>query len=376
MKLAIISHTEHYKTKDGSIVGWGATINEINHLLDKFDTIFHIAMMHSDKPPLSALPYASDRIIFVPLPVLGGTSIKDKLKIIYKAPQVIQAVNKTLKLVDCFQLRTPTGIGVFLIPFLSLCVKKKGWYKYAGNWNQEKPPLGYQLQRWMLQKQSRKVTINGYWPNQPPQYLTFENPCLTLQELEQGHKVAAEKSIQSLLTICYVGRLEKPKGVERIIKALGSLSLEEKERIELVHLVGDGADREYFEDLSKTTGVCFKFHGSLSRDSVFEIYKKSHIFLMPTTASEGFPKVIAESMNYGCIPIVSNISSIGHYIKDKYNGFLLLSITEEGINEALRGVLKLSKQEYRDLILMQKKELEKFTYTFYNNRIINDLLSD
>ena len=43
MKLAIISHTEHYPNQDGDIVGWGPTITEINHLLDRFEEIYHVA---------------------------------------------------------------------------------------------------------------------------------------------------------------------------------------------------------------------------------------------------------------------------------------------------------------------------------------------
>ena len=44
MKLAIISHTEHYKTKAGTIVGWSPTVNEVNHLLEIFDEIYHVAI--------------------------------------------------------------------------------------------------------------------------------------------------------------------------------------------------------------------------------------------------------------------------------------------------------------------------------------------
>ena len=36
MKLLIISHTRHY-IEDGQILGWGPTLNEINHLLDVFE---------------------------------------------------------------------------------------------------------------------------------------------------------------------------------------------------------------------------------------------------------------------------------------------------------------------------------------------------
>src|SRR5690606_16873972 len=143
--------------------GWGPTVTELNHLLEVFDTIYHVAMFYSGHPPPSSLPYSSDRIIFVPIPAIGGPTLRDKFRILFKSIAVIIIVNSTLQNVDYFQLRTPTGIGVFLIPYLTLFVRKKGWYKYAGNWNQERPPLGYALQRTLLKRQERKVTINGKW---------------------------------------------------------------------------------------------------------------------------------------------------------------------------------------------------------------------
>ena len=79
--------------------------------------------------------------------------------------------------IDYFQFRAPTGIGVYVIPFLTLYTKTPGWFKYAGNWNQNPAPLGYRIQRRFLKKQNRIVTINGSWDNQPKHCLTFENPC-------------------------------------------------------------------------------------------------------------------------------------------------------------------------------------------------------
>jgi len=375
MKLAIISHTEHYRTKAGEIVGWGPTISEINHLLGVFDTIYHVAMLHEEKPPPSALPYSSDRVKFVALKPSGGKTLFSKFQTIMQAPTVINTVAKTLKEVDCFQLRTPTGIGVYLIPYLTCFSKKKGWYKYAGNWNQKKPPIGYKLQRWMLLNQSRKVTINGLWSNQAKHCYTFENPCLTDKEIIEGDKVRTQKSTQEPLEFCYVGRLEKPKGVERIIKAFKLLTDSEKQLIGCVHLVGDGSEINYFKTLAKMTGVSFKFYGYLPRHEVFVIYKQSHVFVMPTTASEGFPKVIAEAMNYGCLPIVSNISSIGHYIKHHENGFLLNTVTVNNLLTEIRNVLRLNEVEYHYMIDDQDVMLKKFTFSNYSNRIFKDILN-
>lgn len=374
MKLAIISHTEHYKTANGTLVGWGPTVKEINHLLEVFDTIYHVSMFHDTEAPVSALPYNSDCVIFVPLPALGGKTIRAKLQLLWKAPNVLQLVHHTLKKVDFFQFRGPTGIGVYVIPYLTLCVKNPGWFKYAGNWNQKKPPLGYRLQRWMLKKQSRKVTINGRWSNQPRHCLTFENPCLTDEDLIAGEQLSKQKSLEGALTYCYAGRLEKPKGVERIIKAITELPVEEKKMIDKVHLVGDGEDLNYFKSIADTTGVDFVFHGGLSRGQVFEIYKDSDVFLMPTTASEGFPKVIAEAMNFGCFPIVSNISSIGQYIKHEKTGICLNPVTSENLKIAIMSLKKMSPDQHANLLLNQRLIVKKFTFSNYNHRIKTEII--
>lgn len=375
MTLAIISHTEHYKTNDGTLVGWGPTITEINHLLEVFDTIYHIAMLHDKAAPASALPYISDRIVFVPLPALGGQNLSAKLQLLWKAPTVLSIINSTLKKADWFQFRGPTGIGVYVIPFLTLCTKKEGWFKYAGNWNQEKPPLGYRFQRWLMKNQSRKVTINGSWKNQPQQCLTFENPCLTSYDLIEGAQFSKQKSIEGAITYCFVGRLEKPKGVERIIQAITNLPLEEKQSIAEVHLVGEGHDFSYFKSIAEPSGVNFVFHGSLSRDKVFEIYKMSQVFLMPTTASEGFPKVIAEAMNFGCLPIVSNISSIGQYIIHNETGISIDDVSSEALKSAIIGMRNLTSGQFSELLLNQRLIVEKFSFGHYNHRISTEILS-
>jgi glycosyltransferase involved in cell wall biosynthesis len=49
--------------------------------------------------------------------------------------------------------------------------------------------------------------------------------------------------------------------------------------------------------------------------------KQADFLLLPSVASEGFPKVIAEAACYGVVPIVSDVGSISHYINAN-NGFI------------------------------------------------------
>ena len=373
--LTIISHTEHYKKPDGTIVGLGSTVTEINQLLEIFDSIIHVAMLHDETAPPSSLSYVSDQITFVAIPALGGQKFSDKVSILWKAPAVLKTVHAAISKTDYFQFRAPTGIGVFVIPYLVLFSSKKGWFKYAGNWKQTSAPVAYRFQRWMLKNQGRKVTINGIWDDQPKQCLSFENPCLTLKELEEGTNVIRNKTVQSQgIDFCFVGRLEDEKGVGLLIDAFLNLTTEEKARINNIHIVGDGKLMSVYKHKVKDGGLKFIFHGFLARQEVQNIYKMSHCMILPS-ASEGFPKVVSEAMNYGCLPVVSDISSISHYIKDEENGFLLDPITSENLSKKIKKVLNLDDSQYSQMIASQSNEHHKFTYTYYNNRIKNEVLN-
>src|SRR5690606_8108280 len=211
-QLTIISHTEHYKTAQGQLVGFGSTVTEINHLLELFDKIVHVGVLHKGKSPESALPYISKRIDFVALPVLGGKNVVDKIQMVLHAPRVLNRIHHALKGSTHFQFRAPTGMGVYVIPYLIFFSAKRGWFKYAGNWKQEHAPFAYQFQRWLLKSQKRLVTINGRWPDQPKHCLSFENPCLTDVELHSGKLCRTSKALPKRKSFCFVGRLDASKG--------------------------------------------------------------------------------------------------------------------------------------------------------------------
>ena len=374
--LTIISHTEHYKTLEGQVVGFGSTVAEINHLLDIFDHIYHVAMLHDQNPPENTMPYSSDKVTFVPLPALGGSRLIDKLNIVLKIPKVINIVRKTVAKSEYFQFRAPTGIGVFVIPYLILFSSKKGWFKYAGNWKQENPPLAYKFQRWLLKSQSRHVTINGQWKDQPSHCLSFENPCLTDSELESGNQLIKDKALpDGQFDLCFVGRLEEAKGIGRFIKAVTALGELNQNKINVIRIIGDGPSTGQYYEMTKKSNINFQFLGLVSRTKVHDIFKKSHAIILPS-ASEGFPKVIAEAMNYGCLPVVSNVSSIAEYIKDGFNGFLLQSLDEITLEQTLMRLLDISNDAYIQMIEQGHHNSKKFTFSYYNQQIEGKILKE
>jgi glycosyltransferase involved in cell wall biosynthesis len=363
-KLVIISHTEHYTNENGIIMGWGSTVNEVNFLADYWEEVYHVACLYDTKMPLSSLPYSKNNITFVSIPPFGGKSMWDKVLIFTKIPKIIRQVVKSLDGASEVQLRLPTSMGLFLLPLFSFFINRKFilWVKYAGNWGQENPPMSYRIQRTWLKKNwaNCKVTINGFWENQPQHCLSFENPCLTNNDLEAGKISSDNKKFEAPFIFTFVGRLESAKGVDRIIEALQSIPLD---KIAKVNFIGDGEKTIFYKE--KTTFLKDKihYHGFLGKERVHQILAESHFLLLPSD-SEGFPKVIAEAACYGAIPIVSNVGSIAHYINDS-NGFVWDLNSNKSYTSIVAKAINANSLELKNQSIKIQEVAQKFTFTNY-----------
>ncbi len=188
--------------------------------------------------------------------------------------------------------------------------------------------------------------------------------------MEEANEIANNKNFDGDLTVCFVGRLDDHKGVGRILDSFKQLP---DIGVNKIIFVGDGADRKLYEERAKALKMECLFTGGLSRYKIIDIYKESHIFCLPSTASEGFPKVIAEAAAYGCVPVVSDISSIGQFIKNGNNGVLLHKINPEYIAEAFTEILE-NREHLKYLSSNVVNIAKPFTYDHYNSRIINEVL--
>lgn len=375
MKLVIISHTSHYISRE-KIVGWGPTIREINKLAELFDEVYHLAPFHKKAAPDSSLPYAGDNIVFIPLKPYGGEKFAEKFSVITTAPHNLNVIRKILKKsskTDWIHFRAPTAMGLYVLPYLSVNRIPKLWVKYAGNWKMENQPLSYSFQKWWLENniQRSKVTINGYWSGQKEHILDFRNPCFDKDELDSANRTGKEKSFEGKLNICFAGSLTKNKGAGILIEAIKNFSY--KDQIEEVIIAGDGILRNELEKLSEDAGVKITFRGYLSKEEMSNLYARSHLIVLPSE-SEGFPKVIAEAAAYGCVPVVSDVSSVSQSF-DSGKAFLLKQISTNGLSELLGEAFvnrKLLKNKSEECI----KISALFTYENYIKAIKEKILSD
>lgn len=359
--------------KDGVVYAFGPVVRELGVFLELFDKIQWVGYSRPDMvDDLIMIPVPSqvDCVLFC---ATGGNSIIKKLTVILYFPFMFWHIMKRVSQHEVIHARAPSSpafIAVLLSPFFR---SKIWWHKYAGNWVEESPPFFYSLQRELLKKVMRsKVTINGNWLNQPKHCLSFENPCLDNQERKRGALVIKNKNYDSKLELCFVGALTDAKGVNRLLEAIPQLH---RERIACIHFVGDGPLRGACDELAKTTQFHVKVHGFLSRKSVSSILETSHLLVLPSR-SEGFPKVIAEGANYGCVPIVSNISALNQYILPNQNGFLLSPerLEQNKLAEDLNNILLSAK--LKKLAIAAYDMAEAFTFNHYYSRIRQDILID
>jgi len=368
MKLGILSHTEHCHL-NGEWNGLLPTVREIDHLSQHFDQVMHAGCGYQALEGYQLQPYSASNVTFVPLRPSGGSGLVEKLRILSTAPANLRVMLRVVRECDVVQVRLPTGMGIYLLPALGATRAANVWAKYAGNWIQENPPWSYAVQRWWLRRMfNGPVSVNGAWPEMEPHIHAFENPCLTEDEILIARSRAVSRTVALPVRFCFVGRLERAKGIKRILEALASLP--DKKQIEAVHFVGDGAMRGFWEEEAKNTGVPCVFHGALGREALSEVYASSHYLLLPSD-SEGFPKVIAEAAAFGVIPIVSAISAIPQYINSS-NGFLWP--TNESFSEWF------SLQDFFTVFRMQnmsdeiRKLAARFTYERYCARIVDEIL--
>lgn len=368
--LLIISDTAMWQVDKQTWV-FEPTLREVEWLADMFKQVTWIGYGQPGIPKSFARASEKINIDFVLLPyAVGGNSFIQKLKILPFVPKLIFVILKNIRRHTYVHTRGPSVPALIAIIISYVDRVRVYWHKYAGNWIQNPTPKAYEFQRFLLRYNPHKVSINGSWKSNPSNFLNLENPCLTNAELQDANNFANRKPVSHHLSLCFVGAIIPAKGTRQFIEALSLIK--DKSKIKEVFIVGDGTEREELELMANQIDITIHFLGYLKRDAINDVYKKSDIIVLPS-AAEGFPKVLAEASAFGCIPMVTRISSIDQYIKQGEQGLLLQDNRSLTIARVLDSIL----EGKFDLPTMKKKALELsslFTYERYCFRVQNEIL--
>lgn len=370
-KLTIVSDTAIYQ-KDGKHYAFGPVVREIESIEHLFDNITWIGFNRLDKRnDQSMLLVKSDKIKVVLLNKIGGKNLFSIFPILLQYPLMFFILFKNIYNAQVVHTRAPSH-PAFIATVLSFFFKKKiWWHKFAGSWNTETLPFFYKFQRNILvHTKHSKITINGFWKNQPKHCYSFENPCLNLTDISRGKEIIKNKNFNDKFTLIFIGRLDESKGVDVIIDSLTKIDLN---NIEKIHFIGNSDKLSFFKNKAEFLNDKVEFHGSVDNENVHLLLAKSHFLLLPSK-SEGFPKVIAEAACYGTIPIVSNVGSISHYINES-NGFLWSENSKITFDDAMNNAFNKEPSNLKKLSFELAILAEKFTFTNYVKKIKLEILN-
>lgn len=361
--LLIVSDSGMCFTDEGIAV-FEPTLREVEQFAHMFEKVHWIGYDYGKNPGNMRVPIAKNLTV-QPLKRTGGETLKHKLQIIRNLAFYRRVVNQAIDNYPIVHTRAPSIPATFATLRSYRDKKRVYWHKYAGSWVAEDAPVFYRFQRWLLKRAKNTiVAINGRWPGQQSHIISLENPCLTDEELQEANSVAAAKHYDGGLNICFVGRLEAAKGLDILLDALKLVK--DPGAIKKVFLVGPGSDIESYKRKTATFPFEVIYTGAISRSELNKVYGQSHIFCLPSE-SEGFPKVLAEAASFGCVPVVTPVSSIGQYFNAE-NGIILHERTPEFLAKAMDEVFA-DRDKLRKLAQNSAAMGTLFTYSRYNQKI-------
>ncbi|MCF6182661.1 glycosyltransferase [Lutibacter sp.] len=293
----------------------------------------------------------NDEIKLIEIPSFDITLFKNGLNAIFKIPKILLNIYKAMKWADHIHLRCPGNIGLLGSIVQIAFPSKPKTIKYAGNWDpKSKQPLSYRFQKWLVSNtfltKNAKVLVYGEWANQSKNIVPFFTASYSEKELleeqiatsqiysnKDTKRHSAPDAESHKYHFLFVGGLTP--GKQPLLSVQVIHQLKEKGYTVQLDVYGEGTEQSKLENYIRTHSLKKEviLHGNTSKEIVKEAYKKAH-FLVFISKSEGWPKVVAEAMFWGCLPISSNVSCIPFMLGNGSRG----AIANPNINEIVSVV--------------------------------------
>ncbi len=275
------------------------------------------------------MAYAKENILFKRIPAINIKTAFQIMRGFLLAPYIFMKILLAMSQTDHIHLRCPGNIGLLGCMAQIFFPRKAKTAKYAGNWDpKSKQPWSYRLQKWILSNtkitKNMEVLVYGEWPSQSQNIKSFFTATYT----EADKTEVPDRKYDLPIRFLFVGSLVKGKQPDYALDLI--IELINNDIPSELHFYGDGPLREDLEqkiidsELEKSIFI----HGNQNTKTLEKAYKHSHFLLLPSK-SEGWPKVVAEAMWWGVIPIVTRISCVPWMLGNGERGILIKGNLDE-----------------------------------------------
>ena len=176
-------------------------------------------------------------------------------------------------------------------------------------------------------------------------------------------------------TVICVINARPHKGLNIILEAANKLA-----DIHNFHLllVGNGADKEPYQSQIRNNKMVSRIHLAGYRHDAPELIAASSILVQPSTAGEGLPRVILESLAYGTPVIASANKGSMEIIEDNINGYIVPLADPDSLAKSIQKIYQspdklkiLAKNSKNKLLNEMSHQLTTEKYIEFFNSLIN-----
>ncbi len=181
-------------------------------------------------------------------------------------------------------------------------------------------------------------------PSQAMKELLTRNGCdpckitVLAHGIEPLKKSPFETFAGRLIRFGYVGRIDPPKGLHILLKAMESLSNGKTCELHIFGASRNPWDEEYrSKTLSNYNGKAKVFdHGLISHSRLNEAYASIDVLVVPSVLPEAFGLVVAEAFSAGRPVIVMNSGALPEIVRDGVDGFIIERNDSKALAEAMQ----------------------------------------
>ncbi|ESU25943.1 glycoside hydrolase family protein [Flavobacterium limnosediminis JC2902] len=294
------------------------------------------------------LSYEHDQLSFKPIRSFSFTSFKNTVTAFVNFPRILWVLFLAMRKADHIHLRCPGNVGLLGCLVQVLFPNTPKTAKYAGNWDPNaKQPLSYRLQKWILSNtfltRNMKVLVYGEWEGSSENIKSFFTASYSNQEIT-NYKLGITDSKLGIpnyesqnsnyenqnsglrdvdsIRFLFVGTLsegKRPLYAVQLVEGLMDLGYPV-----CLDLYGEGKLRSVLEAYMKEKGLGNRIvlQGNQTSETIKRAYQESHFLVLPSK-SEGWPKVVAEAMFWGCVPVATPVSCVSYMMDNGSRGIVL-----------------------------------------------------
>lgn len=174
--------------------------------------------------------------------------------------------------------------------------------------------------------------------------------------MEKKNEVLNNRLSLEKLSVTFVGRLIKEKGLIQLVQAVEELNSEGID-IEL-RIIGDGPLYKEIEAKNVANVILL---GRLQQAEVMSVLKNSDIFCLPSD-SEGFPTSVLEAILCGTYVITAPYGGAKEIISSEEYGDVMLDNTSESIKKSIKNAVSLGERRHIIEQNVYQRFMKEFTW--------------